>query len=106
VEVKSWLSRLERGGSLPGAKSVVNKLLQAEGQAATVVLNGRGSGLSEAAVRAGMAAYNEYPHRGNIAAVRVLGDGFDLGWARGRTIQVQRTPRLDWQPGRDTGVSL
>ena len=106
MEVKSWLSRHERDGSVPGPRSVVNKLLQAEGQAATVVLNGRGSGLSEAAARAGMATYNGLAHRGNIAAVRVLGDGFDLGWTRGRAIQTERAPRVDLQPGRDPGVSI
>jgi hypothetical protein len=82
VEVKSWLSVEHRGGNAPGARSVVNKLLQAEGQAATVVLEGRGSGLSPAAARAGVAMYAGLPHRGNVAAVRVLGDGFDLAWTR------------------------
>ena len=48
VEVKSWLGQDQRS-KIPGTRSVVNKLMQAEGQAATVVLNGRGSGLSSAA---------------------------------------------------------
>jgi hypothetical protein len=81
VEVKSWLSRQERGGRPPSVPSVVNKLLQAEGQAASVVLNGRGSGLDAATATAGLAAYSDLPHRGNVAAVRVFGDGFDLAWA-------------------------
>jgi hypothetical protein len=87
VEVKSWLSQQERGGNAPGFRSVLNKLLQAEGQAATVVLNGRGSGLSPAEASAGMAAYAGQAHRGNVAAVRVLGDGFDLTWSRVRVRQ-------------------
>jgi hypothetical protein len=87
VEIKSWLSQQERGGNAPTFRSVLNKLLQAEGQAATVVLNGRGSGLSPAAASAGMAAYAGQPHRGNVAAVRVLGDGFDLTWSRVRVRQ-------------------
>jgi hypothetical protein len=99
VEVKSWLSRAERGGRAPGAKSVVNKLLQAEGQAEVVVLNGRGSGLTPAAARAGMAIYAGLPHRDRIATVRVLGDGFDLGWSR--TPDLRRTP----VPGRHAARS-
>jgi hypothetical protein len=56
VEVKSWLCREERGGVAPGSQSVVNKLLQAEGQATLVVLNGRGTGLTAASAEAGMVA--------------------------------------------------
>jgi hypothetical protein len=89
VEVKSWLSSPERGAIAPGVRSVVNKLLQAEGQAATVVLNSRGSGLSPAVARAGMEAYAGLPHGANVAAVRVLGDGFDLAWTRVRVRQRQ-----------------
>jgi hypothetical protein len=106
LEVKSWLSPAERNGNVPGARSVVNKLLQAEGQAATVVLNGRGSGLSEAAARAGMAVYKGLAHVGRIAAVRVLGDGFDLGWTRGRAIQTERAPRVGLETRRDPGLIL
>jgi hypothetical protein len=95
VEVKSWLSREQRAGRAPGVRSVANKLLQAEGQAATVVLDGRGSGLTSAAVRAGVAMYAESPHRGNVAAVRVLGDGFDLTWARAPVLDSHR--RLNGQ---------
>jgi hypothetical protein len=104
VEVKSWLSRQERGHP-PGVRSVVNKLLQAEGQAATVVLNGRGSGLSSTAARAGMAVYAGLPHRGNVATVRVLGDGFDLAWTRQRALERERAG--DRLPVRSApGISL
>jgi hypothetical protein len=110
VEVKSWLSTEERGGRAPGVRSVVNKLLQAEGQAATVVLDGRGSGLTSAAARAGMARYAGSPHRGHVASVRVLGDGFDLAWARARGLDSHRRlnghetrGRLPHWPGLDLG---
>jgi hypothetical protein len=106
VEVKSWLSRVERGGCAPGAKSVVNKLRQAERQAARIVLNGYGSGLSEGAARTGLAVYAGLPHQGRVVTVRVLGDGFDLGWTPGRLIQHGRAVRMGAQPGRDPGVSL
>jgi len=94
VEVKSWLGRQERGGIAPGARSVVNKLLQAEGQAPTVVLNGRGSGLTATAARAGMLDYAGLERPNPVRAVRVLGDGFDLAWARGRSIRRDRGPDL------------
>jgi hypothetical protein len=97
IEVKSWLSQQERGGHAPSFRSVRNKLLQAEGQAATVVLNGRGTGLSPAAANAGMAAYADQAHRGNVASVRVLGDGFDLTWSR---VRVRQRSDLDLGLGR------
>ena len=81
VEVKSWLGQDQRS-QVPGTRSVVNKLRQAEGQAATVILEGRGSGLTSVAAHKGMAMYAGLPHRGPVAAVRVLGDGFDLAWTR------------------------
>ena len=89
VEVKSWLSREERGRS-PGARSVVNKLIQAEGQAAVVILNGRGTGLGAADVEAGMRIYSRLPRRAHVAAVRVLGDTFDLAWARSASLGQDR----------------
>jgi hypothetical protein len=87
VEVKSWLSQDQRR-QVPGTRSVVNKLRQAEGQAATVILEGRGSGLTSVAAHNGMAMYAGLPHRGPVAAVRVLGDGFDLAWTRVRALEV------------------
>ncbi len=104
VEVKSWLGAEERGRP-PGARSVVNKLIQAEGQAPVVVLNGRGTGLSAAAVEAGMRIYSTLPRRANVAAVRVLGDTFDLAWARQASLRRDRPGPADrdrWprpQPG-------
>ena len=82
---------------------MLNKLIQAEGQAATVVLNGRGTGLSAAAVEAGLRCYEGRRHRAHIATVRVLGDGFDLEWARPPSIRRERTaapsPRFGPEPG-------
>jgi hypothetical protein len=111
VEVKSWLSQDQRS-KIPGTRSVVNKLLQAEGQAATVILEGRGSGLSSGAAQAGMAMYAGLPHRGNLAAVRVLGDGFDLAWTRVRVLEGHRLVNQGDTPGRirarrppDTGLA-
>ncbi len=80
VEVKSWLQLTDRQGRPPSPRSVLNKLLDARGQAPTVVLNGRGSGLSERTARRGMALYAARPDGGLLTTVRVLGDGFDLGW--------------------------
>ncbi len=94
VEVKSWLSAEERGKP-PGARSVVNKLIQAEGQAAMVVLNGRGTGLSASAVEAGMRIYSRLPRQANVAAVRVLGDTFDLAWAHPASLGRDRRGPAD-----------
>ncbi len=104
VEVKSWLSREERGGVPPGEQSVVNKLIQAEGQAAMVVLNGRGTGLSAAPAEAGLVAYAGQPHRAHIGAVRVLGDSFDLAWVCRPAVRRHRDgPPVRW-PGPETGL--
>jgi hypothetical protein len=74
---------------------VVNKLLQAEGQAAVVVLNGRGTGLSASDVEAGMRIYSRLPRRANVAAVRVLGDTFDLAWTRPAALERDRRGPAD-----------
>jgi hypothetical protein len=37
-----------------------------------------------------MAMYAGLPHRGNVAAVRVLGDGFDLAWTQVRALETRR----------------
>jgi hypothetical protein len=80
-------------------------LIQAEGQAAVVVLNGRGTGLSSVAVEAGMRIYARLPRRANVAAVRVLGDTFDLAWVRpvslGRDRPKLDRPKLDEQSPAD-----
>jgi hypothetical protein len=107
VEVKSWLGMEERAGP-PGARSVVNKLIQAEGQAAVVVLNGRGTGLRASDVDAGMRIYSRLPRRANVAAVRVLGDSFDLAWARQPSLGRDRHGPVDRDRWRrpEPGMSL
>jgi hypothetical protein len=85
---------------------VLNKLLQAEGQAPKVVLYGMGSGLTEAAVRSGMAVYASLARPSHIAEVRVLCDGFDLGWTRHPGIERQRSPERGLLPERDRVRSL
>jgi hypothetical protein len=107
VEVKSWLSLEERDGIPPGARSVGNKLIQAEGQAALVILNGRGTGLSAKDAEAGMRIYSSRPHRANIA-VRVLGDTFDLGWARQPSLVREPPGRAAGHGGRrpEAGLSV
>jgi hypothetical protein len=97
VEVKSWLSLAERGGRAPTPRSVVNKLLDAGRQAPAVVLNGYGSGLTAGVARRGMALYAARPDAGSLTSVRVLGDGFDLAWARRRQIGFDR----EVGPGRE-----
>ena len=84
VEVKSWLPAGERG-RLPTARSVLNKLIDASGQAGMVVLNAKGSGLRAGAARQGLALYSARRAAGadgGLRAVRVIGDGFDLTWSR------------------------
>lgn len=91
VEVKSWLSLGERHGVAPGPRSVVNKLISAEGQSGLVVLVANGSGLSASAATTGVARYAALRPSSSIRTVRVLGDGFDLSWT--------------WQPRVELGRS-
>ena len=82
VEVKSFRSLPERDGRAPSALGVLNKLIDASGQARSVVLVGHGSGLTEATVRRGVARYAADPDRCRLDSVRTVGDGFDLTWVR------------------------
>jgi len=90
VEVKSWLPLEERRGIAPTPISVVNKLISAEGQSAAVVLSAVGSGLTHEAASAGVARYATMRRSCSIAAVRVLGDGFDLSWERSPVAELLR----------------
>ena len=97
VEVKSFLPITERGRP-PSPQSVFNKLIDAAGQANAVLLYGRGSGLTPATVRSGLARLSAAGRVPSLSAVRVVGDGFDLAWVRGRGLslgmrdQPQRRP--------------
>ncbi len=103
VEVKTWLPPEARGGRPPTSRSVFNKLVDARGQGATAVLWARGSGLSAADAGRGVDDFASAGRFGGISAVRVVGDGFDLGWgltgpelgAR-RTRGVARAPSAGW----------
>lgn len=82
VEVKSWLSLADREGSPPGWRSVVNKLIGAEGQSRVVVLSATGSGLSASDAAMGIARYAAERPSSCIHTIRAIGDGFDLSWGR------------------------
>lgn len=103
VEVKSFLAVAERGGRPPSPQSVYNKLVDAAGQADSVVIVGYGSGLTESTVRRGMARYAGDRHAPPLRSVRAVGDGFDLSWARRPERTLGAAP--DRQPPRP-GPSL
>lgn len=98
VEVKSFMPRAERRRE-PTPQSVLNKLLDAGGQASHVVLVGTGSGLSPSTARRGLARYSVGDRAvPRLASVRVVGDGYDLAWRRHPGIDLR--PRFDRLPGR------
>ncbi|MGH9054290.1 MAG: hypothetical protein ACRDYY_00230 [Acidimicrobiales bacterium] len=105
VEVKSWLPVAQRDGRAPGKKSVVNKLVSAQGQGTTVVLSAWGSGLTAAAAWLGMGEYGTRSDADLLRRVRVMGDGFDLSWKRdigiGRSAAPDRAPGI---PNRSRGT--
>ena len=82
VEVKSWLSLADRQGGPPSWRSVVNKLIGAEGQSQVVVLCASGSGLTASDAAIGIARYAAERPGSAINTVRAIGDGFDLSWGR------------------------
>jgi hypothetical protein len=82
VEVKSFLPLEERKGRVPNARSVLNKLLNAGGQAGSVFVNAEGSGLTASAARRGLAMYAAHPRGGELGRIRVMADDFDLTWIR------------------------
>jgi hypothetical protein len=91
VEVKSLLTRAERGDGRPAtAATIHNRLVSAAAQAAVVVVATEGSGIRAADAAAGLRSFVAAGRTGKVAAVRILGDGFDLGWVA--------------TPGREAGV--
>ena len=80
VEVKSFLTLDDRKGWAPTERSVCNKLRSGRSQAPTVILDGRGSGLTEMTAREGVAGFVGRGRLGRITGIRVVGDGFDLSW--------------------------
>lgn len=95
VEIKSFDSTVARRRP-PTAVSVMNKLLDASGQADVVVVHARGSGLTEGAARSGLAMAAATPRGAGLESVAVLGDGFATAWARSRQVALSgaRSPRL------------
>lgn len=81
VEIKSFDTLPKRLNRPPTAWHVWNKLLDAEGQAPTVILHARASGLSEKDAHEGVAEYAGKKPVGSVRGVRVVGDGFDLAWS-------------------------
>ncbi|HVA74251.1 MAG TPA: hypothetical protein VNF71_06765 [Acidimicrobiales bacterium] len=106
VEVKSWLALSDRRGVAPSPRSVVNKLISAEGQSAVVVLSAAGSGLSASDASAGVARYATLRPRSNISSVRVMGDGYDLSWRRSPSLELRRSAAR--VPGRaaERGIGI
>lgn len=82
VEVKSWLSLEQRDGRPPTARSVLNKLMQADGQARSVVLYAGDSELTLGEAARGLQLYAATSRRQPLANVRIVGDTFDVGWTR------------------------
>jgi hypothetical protein len=104
VEVKSFAPAADRRRQ-PSPYGLFNKLVDAAGQARHVVVVGTGSGLSSAAARRGMARYaSDRRPLPTLASVRVVGDGFDLGWAR-RPV-VERAAEARPARGRGPEVQL
>ena len=91
VEVKSFAPMAERRRQ-PTAQSVFNKLIDASGQAAHAVLIATGSGLSESVARQGVARYaagSGWTRPATLSSVRIVGDGYDLAWARRPAVELR-----------------
>lgn len=82
VEIKSFDPLALRSGRPPSPRAVCNKLLDASGQAMSVVLSGYGSGLTEETVRRGLARLTYLRPDAKLRRVRAMGDGFDISWER------------------------
>lgn len=83
VEAKCFESLAQRGGRPPTAASVANRIIDASGQGALVVLSGRDSGLSEAAVKSGYLLFRDQALArglGRLRWVRAVGEGFDISF--------------------------
>lgn len=71
----------------PGAthQTVNDCLGRAKAQAPNVVVDGRGSGLTERDARRGLVRFVG-AHAGRVRSIRVLGEGFELGWQQGTEV--------------------
>lgn len=85
------------------------ELVDASGQAPHAVLMAQGSGLSVTAARQGVARYAAAAGPIALSSVRIVGDGYDLAWARRPTLELDRA-QLDTLGQRsarlDAGVGL
>jgi hypothetical protein len=81
VEVKTLVAQAERpGGRAANARSVHNRLCDAIYQAPLTIVQAEGSGLTAADAVAGVRSFARRGRVGEVRAVRVVGDGFDLSW--------------------------
>lgn len=107
LEVKSFAPASERRRD-PTPYSVFNKLVDAGGQASHAVLAGAGSGLSESVARQGVARYAAGRERvTRLCSVRILGDGYDLAWAKRPSLQLPAglwAPPMPRSPAPDLGI--
>jgi hypothetical protein len=75
--VKTEFKKLDPGASSATVKDAVNNSIRKEGQARNIIIDTRGSGLTEAEARRGLARAAGIT-RGKIDSVRLVGDGFDV----------------------------
>lgn len=69
----------------PGASNTTVKaaLTSAKGQARHAVVDARGAGLDSKEAERGLRRFLGTPHATSMAAIRIIGDDFDLDWKRG-----------------------
>lgn len=106
VEVKGFQTLEQRGGRPPGARSVANKILDARGQGAVVVLRAGDSGLTKQTAQAGYALFCERAAQtglGRLRAVRVLAKDFDLSLGAVADVRQIRQARQSSQPAVKQG---
>lgn len=91
VEVKALRTLGERPGGMPASpRTVYNRLVSSSGQAGVTVVWAAGSGLRASDAAAGLHAFARSGRAGQVRAVRIVGDGFDLGWQARAGVDVAR----------------
>ena len=75
--VKSELKSLDPGATSNTVRNVVNNSIRGGGQARNIIIDARGSGLTEAEAARGIARARGIS-RGKIDNIRIIGDGFDI----------------------------
>jgi hypothetical protein len=96
VEVKTFLPPAERGGRLPEAATVANKLLDARGQGCVALIWAKGKGLGRTTAEEGyrlFCAAAATEGLGKLKAVRIVGDGFDVVAFPAADVRVFRQAR-------------